>query len=76
MVQITCDLGVAWEYYSWVAQSYTILDIDESSWCNSKDAQSSHNKPPFVIMKVQPNKPKFIKVNFSHLFVVVNEVDS
>jgi hypothetical protein len=41
-----------------------------------KDAQSSHDGPPFVTMKAQPNEPKFAKVNFSHLFVVVDVVDS
>jgi hypothetical protein len=40
-----------------------------------KDEQSSHNGPPFMIMKVQPNKPKLAKGNFSHLFVV-DVVDS
>jgi len=40
-----------------------------------KDAQSRRDGPPFVTMKAQLNKPKLIKVKFSHLFVVVDVVD-
>jgi hypothetical protein len=41
-----------------------------------KDAQSSYDGPPSMTTRAQPNEPKLAKVNFSHLFIVVDVVDS
>jgi hypothetical protein len=41
-----------------------------------KDTQSSRDAPPFVTTIAQPNELKLTKVNVSHLFVVIDAIDS